>query len=78
MHLVGTVLTPSLLVYPLIGIKLRTVRMQGEYTLEDEQDIRSGLLKFRKKTKIKLESDITICPCSYKNCLENFLHVVLI
>ena len=34
-------------VYPLIGVKLRTVglRVQGEYTWEGEQDIRSGLLR---------------------------------
>ena len=40
---VSPVYLTSLLEYPLIGIKLRTVRMQGRYS-QDEQDIMSGLL----------------------------------
>ena len=72
MHLVGTVLTPSLLVYPLIGIKLGTVRMQGEYTWVGEQDIRSGLLKFRKKTKINLSQTLLFVLVHTKNVLKIF------
>ena len=39
---VSPVYLTSLLEYPLIGIKLRTVRMQGRY-IQDEQDIMSGI-----------------------------------